>query len=164
QRAARGERQQRYEKRSRTRSRGGGDGEPLPDPLQLEPLPLHRMKTSPLCSRRHFLQANSFGLSTLALAALLKKENLLASPVMPALPGEVQYDLTVKEPHFRPQAKAMISLFMMGGPSQMDLFDPKPMLNEYDGKNFPGEIKYDNLAQASSKVFGSPWKFSKHGE
>src|SRR5690606_39587649 len=57
------------------------------------------------------------------------------------------------EPHFRPKAKAMISLFMMGGPSQMDLFDPKPMLNEYDGKNFPGEIKYDNLAQASSKVF-----------
>ena len=57
----------------------------------------------------------------------------------------------------------MISLFMMGGPSQMDLFDPKPMLTKYHGQKFPGEVKYDNLAQASSKCFGSPWKFSKHG-
>ncbi len=46
----------------------------------------------------------------------------------------------------------------------MDLFDPKPMLTKYDGQKFPGEIKYDNLAQASSKVFGSPWKFAKHGQ
>ena len=46
----------------------------------------------------------------------------------------------------------MISLFMMGGPSQMDLFDPKPMLTKYDGQKFPGEIKYDNLAEASAKV------------
>src|SRR5205085_503108 len=57
-----------------------------------------------------------------------------------------------------------ISLFMMGGPSQMDLFDPKPMLTKYDGQKFPGEIKYDNLAQASAKVFGSPFKFSPHGQ
>ncbi len=122
------------------------------------------MKKSPLCSRRHFLQANSFGLGTLALASLLEKEGLLAAPVKPALFGEEQFDLSVKEPHFQPKAKAMISIFMMGGPSQMDLFDPKPMLTKYDGKSFPGEIKYDNLAQASSKVFGSPWKFSKHGQ
>ncbi len=75
-----------------------------------------------------------------------------------------RYDLTPKKPHFEPQAKAMISLFMMGGPSQMDLFDPKPMLTKYDGQKFPGEIKYDNLAQASAKVFGSPWKFSPRGQ
>jgi hypothetical protein len=53
---------------------------------------------------------------------------------------------------------------MMGGPSQMDLFDPKPMLTKYDGQKFPGEIKYDNLAQASAKVFGSPWSFAPHGQ
>lgn len=122
------------------------------------------MKNARLCSRRHFLQANSFGLGGLALATLLRQDGLLAAPVKPALGADAQFDLLPKAQHFPGKAKAMISLFMMGGPSQMDLFDPKPMLTKYDGKNFPGEIKYDNLAQASSKVFGSPWKFSKHGE
>jgi hypothetical protein len=122
------------------------------------------MKTARLCSRRHFLQANSFGLGTLALATLLRQDGLLGAPVKPALGADAQFDLLPKAQHFPGKAKAMISLFMMGGPSQMDLFDPKPMLTKYHLQNFPGEIKYDNLAQASSKVFGSPWKFSKHGE
>lgn len=122
------------------------------------------MKHNRLCSRRHFLEANGFGLGSIALATLLQKEGLLAAPVKPALGNETEFDLTPKQGHFPGKAKAMISLFMMGGPSQMDLFDPKPMLTKYDGQNFPGDIKYDNLAQASSKVFGSPWKFSKHGQ
>jgi hypothetical protein len=123
------------------------------------------MKTpQTLCSRRHFLHANGFGLGSLALASLLKQEGLLAAPVKPESFGEPRFDLLPKQPHFPAPAKAMISMFMMGGPSQMDLFDPKPMLTKYDGKNFPGEIKYDNLAQASSKVFGSPWKFNRHGQ
>ena len=58
----------------------------------------------------------------------------------------------------------MISMFMQGGPSQIDLLDPKPLLNELHMQKFPGKIKYDNAAQASSKVFGSPWKFAKYGE
>jgi hypothetical protein len=122
------------------------------------------MPPSQLCSRRHFLHANGFGLGSLALASLLKQDGLLAAPVKPELIGGERYDLTPKRPHYHGQAKAMISLFMMGGPSQMDLFDPKPMLTKYDGQKFPGEIKYDNLAQASSKVFGSPWTFAKHGQ
>lgn len=122
------------------------------------------MKPARLCSRRHFLQANRFGLGTLALATLLKEDGLLGAPVKPVLGDDTSFDLLPKRQHFPGKAKSMISLFMMGGPSQMDLFDPKPMLTKYHGKNFPGEIKYDNLAQASSKVFGSPWKFSKHGE
>lgn len=118
-----------------------------------------------LCSRRHFLHANGFGLGSLALAWLLKQDGLLAAPEKPAsVDGPIRYDLLPKKPHFQPKAKAMICLFMMGGPSQMDLFDPKPMLTKYDGQKFPGEIKYDNLAQASAKVFGSPWKFSPHGQ
>ncbi len=118
-----------------------------------------------LCSRRHFLQANAFGLGSLALTWLLRNDGLLAAPVKPHGMGEEpRFDLLPKVPHFEPKARAMINLFMMGGPSQMDLFDPKPMLTKYDGQKFPGEIKYDNLAQASAKVFGSPWKFSKHGQ
>jgi hypothetical protein len=45
----------------------------------------------------------------------------------------------------------------------MDLFDPKPELAKRDGEPFPGEVKYDNVAQASSKIFGSPWSFSPQG-
>src|SRR5436190_3140144 len=119
---------------------------------------------SHLCSRRHFLHANGFGLGSLALAWLLRRDGLLAAPVKPHVDGPLRYDLLPKPPHFAPKAKAMISLFMMGGPSQMDLFDPKPMLTKYDGQKFPGEIKYDNLAQASAKAFGSPWKFQPRGQ
>ncbi len=122
------------------------------------------MNRAPLSSRRRFLRTGSFGLGSLALATLLREEGLLAAPVKPLVDGPARYDLLPKHPHFEPTAKAMISLFMMGGPSQMDLFDPKPMLTKFDGQKFPGEIKYDNLAEASSKVFGSPWKFSPHGQ
>lgn len=122
------------------------------------------MKPSYLCSRRHFLHANGMGIGSLALAWLLRQDGLLAAPTKPNVDGEIRYDLLPKKPHFAPKAKAMISLFMMGGPSQMDLFDPKPMLTKFDGQKFPGEIKYDNLAQASAKVLGSPWKFDGRGQ
>ena len=52
----------------------------------------------------------------------------------------------------------------LGGPSHIDLFDPKPEMAKYDGKTFPGKIKYDNAAQASSTVLASPWRFHKRGE
>jgi hypothetical protein len=118
---------------------------------------------SPLSSRRHFLQHGSFGLGGLALASLLRDDALLAAPAKPLL-GNETFDLTPKVPPAPARARAMISLFMMGGPSQMDLFDPKPMLTKYDGQKFPGEVKYDNVAEASSKVFGSPWSFQKSGQ
>ena len=117
------------------------------------------------CStRRHFLQSGSFGLSSLALAWLLKHDRALAEPPKKPDLTKATYTLLPKPTHYEPKAKAMISLFMVGGPSQMDLFDPKPRLNELDGQQFPGEVKYDNPAQASSKVLGSPWKFAKHGQ
>jgi hypothetical protein len=118
---------------------------------------------TPLCSRRHFLRASSFGLGSLALAHLLNEDGLLAGPVKPHA-GPSRFDLLPKAPHHPPRARAMISLLMIGGPSQMDLFDPKPVLAKYDGQPFPGEIKYDNAAEASSKVFASPFKFQAHGQ
>ncbi len=117
-----------------------------------------------LCSRRHLLHAGGFGLGSLALASLLVDDGVLAAPAKPPLEIPERFDTLPKRAHFEPKAKAMISLFMMGGPSQMDLFDPKPMLTKYDGEVFPGDIKYDNVAQASSKVFGSPWTFSPQGQ
>ena len=100
--------------------------------------------TSTACnSRRHFLAQSGFGLGSVALAWLLKQDNLLANAPRPDLDPK-SFDLLPRRPHFEPRAKAMISMFMQGGPSHMDLFDPKPALNKYDGQKFPGEIKYDN--------------------
>lgn len=121
-------------------------------------------KTEPMnSSRRHFLSSSSLGLGGVALTWMLNHEGLLAEPKKPPL-EPVVYDTLPKQPHHEPRAKAMISLWMQGGPSHLDLFDPKPVLAKYDGQPFPGTIKYDNAAQASSKVLASPWKFTPHGE
>lgn len=127
------------------------------DQQTMTDLPEHRS------ARRHFLASSAMGLHSLALAWLLKQEGASADPFKPELKPK-SFDLTPKQPPFPPQANAMISLFMQGGPSHLDLFDPKPVMQKYDGKDFPGKIKYDNAAQASPVVLASPWKFSKHGE
>src|SRR6516165_8216147 len=113
-------------------------------------------------TRRHILARGTLGMGSLALAWLLNQQGLLANA--DKLDKERRkHDLTAKTSHFPARAKAMISLFMQGGPSHLDLLDPKPLLARYDGKPFPGTVKYDNAAQASSKVLASPWKFRKHG-
>ncbi len=114
-------------------------------------------------TRRHFLASGAMGVGSIALAWLLNQDQLLANPKKPEL-EPVEFNLQPKQPHARPRATAMISLWMQGGPSHIDLFDPKPDLNRLDGQTFPGDIKYDNAAQSSSKVLGSPWKFRKHGQ
>ena len=119
--------------------------------------------TQQLSSRRHFLAQNAMGIGSLALTWLLQREGLLANPVKPDLEA-TKHSLLPKHPHHQPQAKAMVSFFMQGGPSQVDLCDPKPLLDKWAGKDFPEKIKYDNAAQASSKVMPSPWPFKKHGQ
>src|SRR5438874_1779930 len=121
------------------------------------------LRTMVNCGRRRFLAASTFGVGSVALAWLLHRDRLLAAPEKPPLEPR-HFDLKPKAPHFPPRARAMISLFMQGGPSHLDLLDPKPEMAKYDGKPFPGSIKYDNAAQASSKVTASPWKFAKHGQ
>jgi hypothetical protein len=113
-------------------------------------------------SRRHFLATNALGIGGVALAWLLNEDRLLAEPLRPELEPH-KFDLTPKAPHAEPQARAMISLFMQGGPSHLDLFDPKPVLARYSGTRYRGDIKHDNAAEASSKLLASPWKFQKHG-
>lgn len=114
-------------------------------------------------SRRQFLATNAFGIGSFALASLLKQEGLLAGP--PGKPKDTQSnDLKWRQPQFAPRANAMISMFMHGGPSHMDLLDPKPELTKHHGQDYNGEVVFSFVNRASKKLFGSPWKFSPHGE
>jgi hypothetical protein len=123
------------------------------------------MPHPPAChaSRRHFLATNALGVGGVALAWLLRLDGLMAGePSRPELELH-KFDLAAKPPHRPPRARAMISLFMQGGPSHLDLFDPKRALAKYNGTKFQGDIKYDNAAQASATLLASPWKFAWHG-
>ena len=114
-------------------------------------------------SRRHFLAQQSLGIGSVALAWLLNRDGLAAAPLKPNL-EKPTYDLKPKTPPRRPAARAMISIFTQGGPSHIDLFDPKPELTKHSGENFTGDIKYDNAAESSAKLLGSPWKFEPRGQ
>ena len=114
-------------------------------------------------TRRHFTASSAMSVGSVALAWLLNREDAAAELKKPNL-QKTTFDTAPTSQTLQPQATAMISLWMQGGPSHHDMFDPKPEMAKYDGQQFPGEIKYDNAAQASSKVFASPWKFRPRGE
>ena len=96
-------------------------------------------------NRRSFLHVSAGGLGSLALAHLLAGEVRAGGATV----GQSDSNpLAPKPPHFKPRAKSVICLFQHGGPSQMDLFDPKPELNKRDGQDHPGqlEIHFDKQA------------------
>jgi uncharacterized protein (DUF1501 family) len=113
-------------------------------------------------SRRQFLMQNAQGVGGVALAWLLGQEKLLAAPHMPR--DDRKFDMTPKPSQAPARARAMISLFMHGGPSHVDLLDPKPELTKHSGRDYQGEVIYSFANRASKKLFGSPWKFAKHGQ
>jgi hypothetical protein len=113
-------------------------------------------------SRRHFLAQQAMGIGSLALSWLVARD-ASAVPAKPTL-DKPSFDLAPKAPPREPTARAMISIFMQGGPSHIDLFDPKPELTKRHLQTFAGDIKYDNAAEASAKLFGSPWKFAPRGQ
>src|SRR6266851_59621 len=109
--------------------------------------------------RRDFFASFADGLHGTALAWLLGLDLFSGTPAS-AAGGEAGrvFDLKPRPPHFPATAKAVIHLFMNGGPSQVDLFDPKPLLKKYHGKPIPREfIPGARNAQASgSPAFASP--------
>ena len=114
-------------------------------------------------SRRDFLTSAANGFGSLALASLLAGD-LKASGQ--ARTTKIINPLAPKAPHFEPKAKAVIFLFMVGGPSQMETFDPKPVLDKLHGQQLPpsfGEIKSQFL-KPGTPLLGSHWKFNKHGQ
>ena len=113
-------------------------------------------------SRRRFLQRNALGVGSVALAWLLREQGLLATPAnVPR--GPLSFDLKPKTAPRKGTARAMISLFMHGGPSHVDLFDPKPELTRRSGEDYPGEVTYSFVDRASKKLLGSPWRFTHQG-
>src|SRR4051812_15915217 len=104
-----------------------------------------------LPTRRQLLQRTGAGFGSLALAAILANE---ASAERPAT-----NPLAARAPHFPARAKRVIFLFMPGGPSQVDTFDPKPRLTQDNGK--PSPKLY--LGQKRN-LLASPWKFQKYGK
>jgi hypothetical protein len=107
----------------------------------------------PLFSRRRMLQKTSAGFGYLALKGLLGGE-AYAAPVDP---------MAARKPHFPARAKRVIFLFMKGGPSHVDTFDPKPLLDRDHGKPLPFPLPRVTFAKTST-LFKSPWKFKQYGE
>src|SRR6266851_5617340 len=108
-------------------------------------------------TRRSFFRSCAGGIETIALAHLLAQDGRASDETNPLAP---------KKPHFAPKAKNVIFLFMEGAPSQLDLFDPKPGLQKWDGQPLP-ESMTKNLRLAfikpTAKVMASPRIFSPRG-
>ena len=109
-------------------------------------------------NRRTFLSRAGGGVGLLALSHLMKQQSTVAAD------SPVRRDpLAPKLPHHRPRAKSVILLFQNGGPSQMDLFDPKPELNRHHGKPYPGKVEAHFHKQVQN-LLQSPFRFRPHGE
>ena len=108
-------------------------------------------------TRRNWITSVGSGLAGIALNELLLNDGAAANK------HPVVNDTRLRKPHYKPKAKAVIQLFMHGGPSQVDLFDPKPMLRKYSGKTFPGLIDVQQPEQ-SGGVLDTPFKFRKYGD
>src|SRR5689334_13246440 len=104
-----------------------------------------------LRTRREMLKRSGMGFAALGLANLLAEQSSAATT-----------PLTPRQPHFPGKAKRVIHLFMNGGPSHVDTFDPKPLLAKYAGKMLP----FENLRteRKTGAAFPSPYKFQKYGQ
>lgn len=119
-------------------------------------------------SRRDFLFRSGGGVSGLALAYLLNQEGLLAADV-PGACGAAPVGFNPyapKAPHFAPRAKAVISLFMSGGVSHVDTFDPKPALSRFAGQPLDGKVAGDVIVRQGfpGPLMPSPFEFRKYGQ
>lgn len=115
-------------------------------------------------TRRHFFGKCAVGVGALALQQLLA-ENGWAVPGGPVI--DPMHPLAPRPPQFAPKAKRVIYLFMAGGPSQLDLFDYKPKLNELQGQAPPPSLmagKRFAFLKGNETLLGSPRKFETYGQ
>jgi len=122
-------------------------------PRLCQPLPMH--------DRRHFLSgaAGGFAACMLAGGGHAWAESLAPDPATPLAP---------KAPHFPPRAKRLLFLFMLGGPSQPDLFDYKPKLQELDGQPVPESVlagmQFAQIQEKRPNLLGTRYRFARHGQ
>ena len=119
-------------------------------------------------SRRELIFKAGAGFSGLALSSMLAEDNLLAATPKDEPKDEPKDDkdaspLSPKPSHFPAKAKSVIFLFMYGGPSQVDLFDPKPMLTKMHGKPLPASTTGEKLEtfNKNGNLMASPYEFKK---
>jgi hypothetical protein len=110
-------------------------------------------------SRREFLTTAAGGIGGVAFASLLARQGVAHDIVNPLAP---------RKPHFAPRVKNCIFIFLSGGTSQVDLFDPKPKLNEMAGKPLPESLlkglRFAFIQKDSARVMGSPRTFKQYGQ
>ena len=109
-------------------------------------------------SRRQILREAAGGFGSAALLWMLHQEGLTAQETSPR-----SYDLRPRRPDLPPKIKSVIYLYMGGGPSTIDMFDPKPILKKYDGQDCPTKVEGRRLG-GSQKVMASPWQFKQYGQ
>jgi Protein of unknown function (DUF1501) len=112
-----------------------------------------------MLSRRAWLQSN-LSLGTLAAAYLLHADGLLGTSE--ASPGGT--DMRPRPGHFPARATSVIFLMQSGGPSQVDLFDPKPELQARDGQRHPGEVESFQPGSQDNRLMASGARFRRHGQ
>src|SRR5436305_14072584 len=112
-------------------------------------------------TRRELLRRSGMGFATLGLTGVLADSGRLLAAGNDVDAG-YKNPLSERLPHFAAKAKRVIHLFMNGGPSHVDTFDPKPSLDKYAGKPLP----MPNLAteRKTGAAFPSPFKFQKYGD
>jgi hypothetical protein len=117
-------------------------------------------------SRRLFLANSANGAGLLALASLFQQEGALAAT--PSRPAAAPDPLLPKPPHFAPKAKSCIFIYLEGGPSQIDLFDPKPKLRELHGQKLPESftkmVRFAFIQKETASILGSPREFRRYGK
>jgi hypothetical protein len=116
-------------------------------------------------SRREFLAKSAFGFGSVALGSLLQRDSAVAAAKVPP----IKNPLVAKPPQLPGRAKSVILLFMQGGPSHVDTFDPRPELKRLDGQPLPASFKSDDLQlqfmkAAGGKLMASPFAFRKYGQ
>jgi hypothetical protein len=123
-----------------------------------------RLENQLVVTRRHFFSRSAHGLGVAALSSLLNEQVLASGATPPSAGGPTGL------PHFAPKAKRVIYLFQSGAPSQMDLFDYKPMLKDFQGTELPESVRMGQRLtgmtsrQASFPIAASKYKFSQHGQ
>src|SRR5262245_21331260 len=116
----------------------------------------------PPINRRIFLRHSALGLGGIALSNLLARDSASGAPN--------PFAGILDKPHFEPKAKRIIYLFMAGGPSQLDLFDYKPLLNRMNGQDLPESVRRGqrltgmSANQAVLPLAGSIFRFNQHGQ